>query len=232
MVEIKGLEKFGPKDFPGHISSTVFLGGCNFRCPFCHNPELVLEPEKLPSFPPDYFSTFLDSRKGWQEAVCFTGGEPLLNEDLDVLLHLVKERGLLVKLDTNGSFPKRLKRLIQEKLVDYVAMDVKAPLQRYREVTGVKVDTGKLAESIDIIRDSAPDYVFRTTVVPDLLTKKDILKVAELLKGASRYQLQQFLPGKTIDSRYDSMDPYNREELENILEAVRPFFSQVVLEGV
>ncbi len=132
MVEIKGLEKFAPRDFPGHISSTVFLGGCNFRCPFCHNSDLVLRPEILPTFPLDYFLSFLDSRKGWLEGICISGGEPLLQDDLETLLILIKGRNLLVKIDTNGSFPSRLEDLIRKRLIDHVAMDVKAPLKRYQ----------------------------------------------------------------------------------------------------
>lgn len=232
MVEIKGLEKFGPKDYPGYISSTIFLAGCNFRCPFCHNADLVLEPEKLPTFPLEYFISFLDSRKGWQEAVCVTGGEPLIHKDLDVILGLVKDRGLRVKLDTNGSFPERLDRLIREKWVDFVAMDVKAPLEKYREVTDIEVDTGKIAESINIIRDTAPEYVFRTTVVPGLLDRGDILRIGELLKGAADYQLQQFSSLKTIDKRFLSIKPYEKRELEEMLEEIRPFFKRARLEGV
>ena len=152
MVEIKGLEKFAPLDFRGFISSTVFLGGCNFRCPYCHNADLVLQPETLTTMPLDYFVTFLDSRKGWLEGVCISGGEPLLEDNLEVLLRVIKDRNLLVKLDTNGSRPDRLEDLIGSKLVDQVAMDIKAPLGRYKEVTRSEVDEGDIVRSTEIIR--------------------------------------------------------------------------------
>ncbi len=140
LVEIKGIEKFSSRDFPGHISSTVFFGGCTFRCPYCHNSQLVLEPETIPSMAADYFLSYLDGRKGWLEAVCLTGGEPLLHEDIEEIIRVVRERGLLVKLDTNGSFPDRLEALLALGLLDRVAMDVKAPLERYREVTRSAID--------------------------------------------------------------------------------------------
>ena len=154
MVEIKGLEKFSPRDYPGTISATVFLGSCNFRCPYCHNKELVLDPEGLPNFPMDYVMNFLDSRKDWLEGICVTGGEPLLHRDLGDFLSVLKTRGLSVKLDTNGSFPSRLEALIQKDLVDSIAMDVKAPMDRYEEVTRTKVDKEKIQKSIEIIMHS------------------------------------------------------------------------------
>ena len=144
MVEIKGLEKFSPRDYPGIISATVFLGSCNFRCPYCHNASLVLNPDRIPSFPMDYFADFLNTRKDWLEGICVTGGEPLVHRDLGNFLSMLKERDLMVKLDTNGSFPSRLEDLIAKGLIDSIAMDVKAPLDRYEEVTRASVDQEKI----------------------------------------------------------------------------------------
>ncbi len=231
MVDIKGLEKFAPKDFPGHISSTVFLGGCNFRCPFCHNADLVLSPEKLPSFPMDYFLDYLDSRKNWIEGICITGGEPLLHDDLGVLCAVIKERGLLVKLDTNGSFPSRLEKLIQEGLVDSIAMDVKAPLEKYPEVTCSKVEANDIQKSVDIIKSSGLDSIFRTTVVPGLLDSDDIEKIARMLKGAKIFQIQQFIPENTIDRNYLRVKPYSVEKLMELAKIAQPYFSEVRIEG-
>jgi len=231
MVDIKGLEKFAPKDFPGHISSTVFLGGCNFRCPFCHNADLVLSPEKLPSFPMDYFLDYLDSRKNWIEGICITGGEPLLQDDLDVFCAVIKERRLLVKLDTNGSFPSRLEKLIQEGLVDFIAMDVKAPLEKYPEVTCSKVAANDIQKSVDIIRNSSLDSIFRTTVVPGLLDSGDIEKIARMLKGAKVFQLQQFIPINTIDRNYLRVKPFSVEKLRELAKIAQPYFSEVRIEG-
>ena len=232
MVEIKGLEKFAPKDFPGHISSTVFLGGCNFRCPYCHNSDLVLRSESLPTFPMDYFLSFLDSRKNWLESICITGGEPLLHEDLEILLSLIKERNLLVKIDTNGSFPSRLEELIQKKLVDYVAMDVKASLERYKEVVKSEVKTEDIVKSIEIIKNSGLEYIFRTTVVPDLVGSDDVKKVSQMLKGAKIFQIQQFVPNNTIDSHYIEIIPYSKEEIKGFVKIAEPYFEDVRVEGV
>jgi len=192
LVAIKGLEKFAPRDFPGYLASTVFLGGCNFRCPYCHNSDLVLKPDSLPSFPMDFFLGFLDSRKDWIEAVCVTGGEPLLHEDLEVLLRLIKERDLLVKIDTNGSFPTRLEALMQEELVDYVAMDVKAPLEKYADVANAPVSLRDIRNSISIIRQSNLPYLFRTTVVPGLVGGKDVQEISRLLRAPGCFRFSSF----------------------------------------
>ena len=175
MVEIKGLEKFASRDFPGHISSTVFVGGCNFRCPFCHNADLVLNPGRLPSLDLNLFLGYLDSRKGWLDGLCLSGGEPLLHEDIEVLARVIKDRGFLVKVDTNGSFPDRLEYLLQQKLVDWLAMDIKAPLEKYPEVVREEVDIGKIRQSVELIRNSGLPYIFRTTVVPELLTESELM---------------------------------------------------------
>lgn len=232
MVEIKGLEKFAPKDFPGHISSTVFLGGCNFRCPYCHNSDLVLRAESLPSFPLDYFMGFLDARKNWLDGICISGGEPLLHEDLDLLLSLIKDRNLRIKIDTNGSLPSRLERLIHEGLIDYVAMDVKAPLERYGEVVKAQVRTEDIVKSIEIVRDSGLRYFFRTTVVPGLVGADDILELSQMLKGSKIFQIQQFLPVNTLDTDYLHRIPYSREEIQLMARIAEPFFEEVRVEGI
>lgn len=231
MVEIKGLEKFTPKDFPGYISSTVFLGGCNFRCPYCHNSDLVLRAEMLPSFPIDYFLSFLDSRKNWLEGICITGGEPLLHKDLEALLSLIKERGFLVKVDTNGSFPSQLEELIQNKLIDYVAMDVKAALERYEEVAKSKIKTEDILRSIELIKDSGLDYIFRTTVVPGLVGSDDVMEIGQMLQGAKIYQIQQFVPGTAIDSYYNQIAPYSKQDIQTFAKIAEPYFGEVRVES-
>ena len=230
MVEIKGIEKFSSRDFPGHISSTVFLGGCNFRCPYCHNADLVLRPETLQTTPIDIFLSYLDGRKGWLEGVCLTGGEPLLHDDVEDLVRVVRERGLLVKLDTNGSFPDRLEGLISAGLLDWVAMDVKAPLERYREVTRSNADLEGIARSVDILRRSGVRHTFRTTVVPGLVGLEDVVRIGEWLRGAGSYAIQPFVPNNPIDPAFLEKKPYSRTELEAILDAARPFFEEVRLE--
>lgn len=232
MVEIKGLEKFASRDFPGHISSTVFVGGCNFRCPFCHNADLVLNPGRLPSLDLNLFLGYLDSRKGWLDGLCLSGGEPLLHEDIEVLARVIKDRGFLVKVDTNGSFPDRLEYLISQGLVDWLAMDIKAPLARYPEVVRAEVDTGKIQQSVELIRGCGLPYVFRTTVVPGLLDEADLLEIAAWLKGASCFQLQQFVPQNTVDPAFLKVEPYPAEKLRLWAEELRPYFDEVLVEGV
>lgn len=232
MVEIKGLEKFSPKDFPGHISSTVFVGGCNFKCPFCHNADLVLRPESLATFPLDYFISFLDSRKSWLEGICVSGGEPLLHDDLEVLLTLIKERNLLVKIDTNGSFPSRLEELIQKELVDHIAMDVKAPLEKYQKVTKAELDVEDIQKSIDIIKNSNLEYIFRTTIVPGLIGAEDIENIGKMLHSSKVFQIQQFVPSTTVDESYKRKKPLSKEEIQALAGIAKAYFSEVRIEGV
>ena len=232
MVAIKGLEKFAPRDFPGFLAATVFLGGCNFRCPYCHNPDLVFRPDSLPTFPLDFFLGFLESRKDWIEAICVTGGEPLLNEDLETLLLLIKERKLLVKVDTNGAFPSRLEYLIRQNLIDRVAMDVKAPLIKYAEVTRTEVIADDLVKSISLIKNSGLPYMFRTTVVPGLVGGEEIRLISRMLDGAEVFQIQQFVPKNTLDKSFETITPFPVEELRSFAEMAKPYFSEVRIEGV
>jgi pyruvate formate lyase activating enzyme len=232
VVAIKGLEKFAPRDFPGFISSTIFLPGCSFRCPYCHNGDLVLCPETLADVPLDFFVAFLDSRKDWLEGVCVTGGEPLLHREIEGLLAVIKERGFLVKIDTNGSRPERLARLIESGLVDWVAMDAKAPLERYPEVVGAAVDPLDIARSAEIIRGSGLSHVFRTTVVPGLVGEDDVRKIGEWLEGAPLYRIQSFSPERTLDPAFQEVQPFTRGELLKIADAARPFFGDVQVDGI
>jgi pyruvate formate lyase activating enzyme len=232
VVAVKGLEKFAPKDFPGFIASTVFLGGCNFRCPYCHNAELVLRPERLADIPLNFFLAYLDSRKGWLEGICVTGGEPLLADEIESFLTVIKQRGLLIKLDSNGSRPDRLEGLLAAGLVDRLAMDIKAPLVRYREVTGSKVNADDIARSASILRDSGLPYLFRTTVVPGLIGVEDIEAIGRWLEGAAVYQVQQFSPVGTLDAEYRRIKPYSRDEVKRLADAARPFFKDVLIEGI
>jgi len=232
VVEIKGLEKFASKDFPGHISSTVFLGGCNFRCPFCHNSDLVLHPDSLPSIDPNFFLSYLDSRRGWLDGLCLSGGEPFLYDDLEVLARIIKGRGYQLKIDTNGSFPDQLEQFIKEGLVDAIAMDIKVPLDRYQEVVRAAVDVEKINRSVMIIKNSRLDYIFRTTVVPGIHQEKDLLAIGEWLEGARVFQLQQFSPQKTIDPDYLKIKPFPPEQLLSWAELLKPFFVEVRVEGL
>ena len=232
MVELKGLEKFAPKDFPGFIASTVFVAGCNFRCPYCHNPDLILRPGTLADIPPDFFLAYLDARKGWLEGICVSGGEPLLAAGLEDLLTVNKGRELLVKIDTNGSSPGRLSDLIREKLVDRVAFDIKAAPGRYGEVTRVPTGFEAIGRSLDVIRETGIATLFRTTVVPGLVGVEDVRAIACLLNGAPVYQLQAFSPFNTLDPDLAKVKPYGRAEILEMAKIAQPHFGEVRLEGI
>jgi len=232
LVEIKGLEKFATQDFPGVLASTVFLGSCNFRCPYCHNAELVLNPEGLPTFPMEYFIDFLDSRKGWLEGICITGGEPLLHRDLEDFISLLKKRKLLVKLDTNGSFPSHLEGLLRKNLLDSVAMDIKAPLEKYQEVVKVNVKGEDIQKSAEIILNSDVDYVFRTTVVPGLVGQEDLVKIGQMLQGAKVFQVQRFVPANTLDPHFEQRKTFSKEEILAMAKKIEGFFNEVKVQGV
>lgn len=197
-----GLQKLTLIDYPGKIAAAVFTAGCNFRCPFCHNPELVLPEQikkqsKISLF---NFFDFLKSRRSQLEGVCITGGEPTLHQDLPDFIKRIKDLGFLVKLDTNGSHPKVLSQLIQNHLIDTIAMDIKSSAERYVQACGVKCDLNIIERSIRLIQTSGLDYIFRTTVVPDLVNKTDIKKIKTWLADDKDLVLQEFRPEKTLES--------------------------------
>ncbi len=231
MVEIKGLEKLATRDFPGYLSATLFTGGCNFRCPYCHNADLVLRPGSLSTLSLESFGEFLDSRQGWLEAVCVTGGEPLMHADLATLLGQIKARGLFIKIDTNGSFPLQLKELIEQGLLDFIAMDIKAPLENYAHAAGVSVDIQAVSESITVIRNSGCRYAFRTTVVPGLVNEDDVAEIAYMLEGVEHYILQPFMALQTLDPEYSRRLPPSKEQLHRMADRARKFISCVTVEG-
>ncbi len=191
---IGGLQRSSLVDYPGHISAVVFMQGCNFRCPYCHNPQLV-EPARFGQpLDVDEVFRFLQSRVGRLQAVVVSGGEPLLHDDLPELLTRIRRLGYLVKLDTNGSFPDRLSAIVSAGLVDFIAMDIKAPFGRYGELAGVPVDIGAIRKSIRIIRESGADYLFRTTLAEPLLDEEDIRKIREFLGPTEHYLVQPINP--------------------------------------
>lgn len=247
MIKIGGLQKFTLIDFPGKIACTVFFLGCNFRCPFCHNPELVL-PEKFDKnteiSEKDFFD-FLKQRKTLLEAVVLCGGEPTIFKDLPTFCARIKKMGFLVKLDTNGSNPDMIKNLIARNLVDYIAMDVKAPFgvkvqsslptgqagklkvksSKYERAVGIKVDLGKIKKSIEMIKNSGVDYEFRTTIVPGIHTKQDIIQIAKEISPAKKYYLQNFrVENETINPKFQNIKPYPEKYILDIKKAVAPFF--------
>ena len=191
-MKICGFNKTTLLDYPGCVAATIFLGGCNFRCPFCHNGDLVLKSGQMTGYEEKEVLAFLKKRRNVLEGVCITGGEPTLHAELPEFISKIKELGYLVKLDTNGSNPEMLKSLVKEKLIDYVAMDVKAPLAKYEKVCGVAVDVEKIKQSVEFLKQGEIPYEFRTTVVKELHTGEDILEIGRYLRGASKYFLQSY----------------------------------------
>lgn len=221
---IGGFEKLTLLDYPDHLAAIIFTQGCNFRCHFCYNPMLVLprKGEDVKNKEEKGFSTlstedlflFLRERFGRLEGVVITGGEPTLHPDLPSFIKQIKDIGYLVKLDTNGTNPEMVEELIKEKLIDYIAMDLKAPLDKYEETTGVKVDYDNIKKSVKIIMLSGLPYEFRTTVVPGLLVKDDFRKMGEIIKGASKWYLQNFKSDtELVDANFKAQKGYTAKEM-------------------
>ena len=249
---ISGLQKTTLLDYPGHIACTIFFGHCNLRCPFCHNMELVLNPEHFPTFTVDSILEFLKERKGKLDGVAVTGGEPLLNKDIAELLRPIKELGYPIKLDTNGFFPEMIEKLIDEKLVDMFAMDIKAGWTNYLKVAGVDLARSgepaisgencrgehcepatwqeKVKKSISLLMNKADDYEFRTTCVKGLHTEADFIEIKDMMKGAKKYFLQDYKAAHDMENL--PFKPFSREELENFKSIVKDSVEFVDIRGV
>lgn len=226
MVIIKDVLESSFIDYPKKISMVVFTAGCNFRCHYCHNPELV-EPE-LPFLGEDKALKKIESKKEWIDGVVITGGEPTLHQDLPEFIKKIKAMGLLVKLDTNGSNPEMLSKLIDKGLIDYIAMDVKGPLEDYKKITCTHFDSNILKKSIELIKNSNVEYEFRTTIVPTLLKEEDILKIGYLINGAKLLVLQTFKSTKTLDPNYKNQASYLKPQMEHFIRIIKPFVKNVI----
>lgn len=230
MVEIRGLQKTSLVDYPPNIACTLFLGGCNFRCKFCHNPDIVLN--RTAEIKEEEFFDFLDERKNILDGVCVTGGEPTMHKYLPEFLMKIKNRGLKIKLDTNGTNPEMLANIIDNKLADYIAMDIKGPLEDYEKICGCEVDAEKIKKSIEQVKRMF-DYEFRLTAVPGLINKENIGKIGELLRGSKRMFLQQFVSSvDLIDFTLQNKTPYTVKELSEMKEILKPYFQRVEVRGV
>lgn len=238
-MNICGLQKTTLLDYPGHLAATIFFGGCNFRCPFCHNSELVLQPDKGEHHSPEEILSFLDKRKNTLQGVCITGGEPTLEKELPNFLESIKDLDYLIKLDTNGSHPAMLKDLYQRHLIDYVAMDIKSGPSDYLSVCGLEGShqdlLSQIKESIHfLIREtdaSRFQYEFRTTCVYPLHSADSFREIADLIQGASQYYIQSFVDNGSILSKA-SLDAFSREELLDFAKIVSPFVQKVSLRGI
>lgn len=220
-MKIKGYIETSLVDWDGKITSVIFLPGCNFKCIFCHNHKLVFDCEDLPDIPWEKIKKNLLRHKGWIDGVCISGGEPTINPELPILIKKIKALGFLVKLDTNGARPDLLRNLFNNNLVDYVAMDLKAPLdERYSLITQTDVDLSKLRESISLILNDKIDYEFRTTVVPGYLGKDELIAIAKEIRGAKKFVLQNFNPDDALDANLRKVKSYTEAEMDEFRKSV------------
>lgn len=226
MLEIKGFLETSLLDWPGKICSVLFLPYCNFRCPYCHNHPLIFYPERFPSIPISKVIKRLNNFKQWVDGVCITGGEPTIHKDLPNLINEIKKNGFMVKLDTNGSNPEMLEQLIREGIVDFISMDVKAPLNPniYSQSIGVKFDINPIIRSIEILKQGKVDFQFRMTVVPTLHEEKDIKILGSQLRVGKKFILQNFNPSNPLDPTFKSIIPLE----ENLLKEIERTIQEMV----
>lgn len=230
-MKICGLQKTTLLDYPEKVACTVFTGGCNFRCPFCHNASLVVAKSFDEQISLDGFYAFLDKRKGILDGVCITGGEPLLQNGLEDFIKEIKKRGYLVKLDTNGSSPEKLKTLVNEKLVDYVAMDIKSSKENYGKVIGIEnYDISEIEESVEFLLKGTVDYEFRTTAVKGLHVVDDFRKISEWISPTKKYFIQNFVDSGDLIGQ--NMAPFSKDTMHEILKIVRENVPSAQLRGV
>jgi pyruvate formate lyase activating enzyme len=223
MIEIKGFLETSFSDWPGKLCSVLFLPHCNFRCPYCHNHPLVFHPEQYATVLLEDILARLHSLRNWIDGVCLTGGEPTLHTDLPLLVRKIKRHRFLVKLDTNGSNPSMLENLIEGGEIDFISMDVKAPLEpfRYSRSTGLPINLKPILESIEILKRRKVEYEFRMTVVPGLHREEDIQTLGDQLRASQRFILQNFNPENPLDPSLKDIVPYDPKVLKKIEREVQ-----------
>jgi pyruvate formate lyase activating enzyme len=228
-MQIAGFQRLTLIDYPGKIATTVFTVGCSFLCPFCHNPELVISSKyNISSISNEKdFLNFLKTRKGKLEGVCITGGEPTIQPNIINFIKKIKALGYLVKLDTNGTRPDVLKKIIDQKIVDYIAMDIKNKPDRYDETTGVKGDIERIKLSVQLIMNSRIQYEFRTTAVPGIHTERDFLEIARWISGARTYWLQAYRETKILDPKLKLKTKNKKLDLAKIKQKIEKNFGSV-----
>jgi pyruvate formate lyase activating enzyme len=220
-----GIEKFTLIDYPGKIACMAYTIGCNFRCPYCHNPELVDETTDVALSEQEFFD-FLDTRKGMLDGVVITGGEPTMHADLPRVMQEIKDRGFLVKLDSNGTNPKMLRDVIKKGIVDYLAMDIKSPLSLYGRTVARPVDTEAIQESVALIMASSVPYEFRTTLVKGMLSEGDIRQIGREIQGAKLYVLQKFVSTKILNPQFRHKTSYSDEEMKEFQDMLSVYVDQ------
>lgn len=228
-MKIGGVQKLSLVDYPHHTAVVLFTIGCNMRCGYCHNPELVLPERYADAIPQEDILLFLKSRIGRVEGVVISGGEPTMHEDLPDFIKKVKNMGFLIKLDTNGTNPDMVESLINAGLIDFVAMDIKASMARYQEVVARPVDTDAIVETINLIKSSGIDHEFRTTLVKSQVSPEDLEEIGALIKDSPRFALQKFRPGRTLNPQFATAATYSDEELETLKIQMQKFVKECVI---
>lgn len=230
-MKFHGFQKMTLLDFPGKVACTVFTGGCNFRCPFCHNALLVTQLREAEEYDEEEILSFLQKRKGLLDGVAVTGGEPLMSEDIIDFIRKVKAEGFAVKLDTNGSYPERLRYIINEGLVDYVAMDIKNSKTLYGKTAGFEnLDISRIEESVSFLMEGKVDYEFRTTVVDGLHTVESITEAADWIKGARRYFIQNFIDSGNLIC--EGMSGIDLDTMNRMCEAAKIYVPETSIRGI
>lgn len=228
-VPIGGVQKLSLVDYPGHVAAALFLAGCNMRCGYCHNPELVLPERLAPSIPVEEVMIFLKSRVGRLDGVVISGGEPTIHDELPELCRMIKRLGFDVKLDTNGTRPEMVRAMIDEGLIDFVAMDVKGPLEKYVEIAARPIDLEAIVDNVRLMIDSGIGHEFRTTIVREQLEVSDFEKIGELVKGAKRFALQHFRTGTTISPQFAGFHTFSDEEFAAAKKIMERYVDECVI---
>ncbi len=231
MFNIHGFQKMTMLDFPGKVACTIFTAGCNFRCPFCHNASLVTKIDAAEKHSPEEIFNYLEKRKGILDGICITGGEPLLYDGVIEFIKKLREFGLLIKLDTNGSFPEKLEYLINQGLVDYVAMDIKNSKEKYAETIGLKeYDITNVEKSVALLLQNKVDYEFRTTVVAEYHETQDMVDIGKWIKGAKKYFLQNFVDSGNLIG--ENLHPIPKDFMKDLQKSASDFVEKVEIRGI
>ena len=228
-VPVGGIQKLSLVDFPGHVAAALFTAGCNMRCGYCHNPELVLPERLAPSIPIDDIMMFLQSRVGRLDGVVVSGGEPTIHDDLPELIRRIKALGYDVKLDSNGTRPEMIRQLIDDELIDFVAMDIKGPLEKYQTIAARPIDLDAVQETIALLISSGIGHEFRTTIVREQLEPSDFHKVGEMVRGAKRFALQHFRPGSTLAPQFEQASTFSESEFQKTKTIMEGYVDECVI---
>ncbi len=230
-MKIGGIQKTSLIDYPDRVCAVFFASGCNFRCPYCYNPEIVFNKTKL--IQEKYIKSFLKKRKNYLDAILLSGGEITIQPDFVDFVKKIKSYGYLIGIETNGSNPDAIKELIDNKLIDFIAMDIKSDLETYEKAAGVKPDKEKIKKSVELIKNSNINYEFRTTIVPELFDEETAIKIGKWLKKSKRYVLQQFRNEKEmIDKSFKGKKPYSVDKLKKFKKILEPYIEDVKITGI